>query len=79
MLLTRPVSSPSNNLITFFHASAGSLTIARAFFGWMLKGTPIQLGMTNRDIVEKIEKDFDQVDETKWYQICLMLLARAQG
>lgn len=35
--------------------------------------------MTNKDIVENIEHKYSDIDHTKWYQICLMLLARAQG
>ena len=49
------------------------------FFGWMLKGTSIYLGMSSRDIVETIESEYGDLDHDKWYQVCLMLLARAQG
>lgn len=35
--------------------------------------------MSNRDIVETIESQYSNLDHDKWYQVCLMLLARAQG
>ena len=30
------------------------------------------------EIVEKIEKEYDDLDQVKWYHVCLMLLSKAQ-